>query len=142
MRDERRRARRPVRYDQADRFPPFCSAQRSRFDRQPAGRSADYLFAQHDRRAGRAGLAVGLVGQPNRQPRGTNNFAQRNCSAGDDNDQENIMTRTYIGLSIAAPAVALLLSAIAFSNLPPRVPIHWNIQGQADGYGSPAVAAL
>jgi uncharacterized membrane protein len=45
-------------------------------------------------------------------------------------------------LCIAAPAVALLLSAIAFPNLPPRVPIHWNIQGQVDGYGSPAAAAL
>jgi uncharacterized membrane protein len=52
------------------------------------------------------------------------------------------MSRIYFALCVAAIAVTLVVSAIAFPNLPPRVPIHWNIHGQVDGYGSPTFAAF
>jgi uncharacterized membrane protein len=52
------------------------------------------------------------------------------------------MTRTYFTLCIAATVVAIILSAAVFSNLPPRVPTHWNIRGEVDGYGSPTFAAF
>jgi immunity protein, SdpI family len=39
-------------------------------------------------------------------------------------------------------AAALLLSAVAFPHLPPRVPTHWGIGGKPDHFGSPLEAAL
>ena len=36
----------------------------------------------------------------------------------------------------------LALSMVAYSLLPQRVPIHWNVQGEVDGYGSREIAAL
>jgi uncharacterized membrane protein len=52
------------------------------------------------------------------------------------------MTRIYLTLCVAAVAASFALSGVIFNNLPPQVPIHWNIHGQVDGYGSPAVAAF
>jgi uncharacterized membrane protein len=52
------------------------------------------------------------------------------------------MTRVYFVFSVATIVAVCFLSAVAYPNLPPQVPIHWNLQGQADGYGSPTVAAF
>jgi immunity protein, SdpI family len=52
------------------------------------------------------------------------------------------MTRIYFTLCVTAIIVAGLISAIVLPFLPARVPIHWNIQGQVDGYGSPLFATL
>ena len=52
------------------------------------------------------------------------------------------MTRTYFTLCVVVTVVALLTSAIVFPNLPPRVPVHWNIRGHVDGYGPPSTAAF
>jgi len=52
------------------------------------------------------------------------------------------MTRIYFTLCVAAIVGACVLSALVFPSLPARVPIHWNIQGQVDGYGSPLFATL
>jgi uncharacterized membrane protein len=51
------------------------------------------------------------------------------------------MTRIYSTLCIAAFVAACALSAIVYPTLPPQVPIHWDMNGQVNGYGSPAVAA-
>lgn len=50
------------------------------------------------------------------------------------------MTRIYLALCIAITVTAFILSAVALPYLPPKVPIHWNIHGQVDGYGSPLFA--
>jgi len=52
------------------------------------------------------------------------------------------MTRIYFNLCVVLIVAAFVISAILFPSLPPQVPIHWNIHGQADGYGSPAFAAF
>jgi uncharacterized membrane protein len=52
------------------------------------------------------------------------------------------MTRTYFALCIVVTIAALLIGAFVFQSLPERVPIHWNLQGQVDGYGPPGVAAF
>lgn len=43
---------------------------------------------------------------------------------------------------IVVVAATVVLSAIAYPRLPDRVPIHWNLHGQIDGYGSKLVATL
>jgi uncharacterized membrane protein len=52
------------------------------------------------------------------------------------------MSRIYFSLCVALIAGAFVVSAILFPSLPQRVPIHWNIHGQVDGFGSPAFAAF
>jgi len=52
------------------------------------------------------------------------------------------MTRIYFTLCIAVTTATLIISAAVFTNLPAKVPIHWNIHGQVDGYGSPGMAAF
>ncbi len=50
------------------------------------------------------------------------------------------MTRIYFILCLAVTVGAVILSAVVFPNLPPKVPIHWNIHGQVDGYGTSGFA--
>jgi uncharacterized membrane protein len=52
------------------------------------------------------------------------------------------MTRLYFTMCVALIIAAFVISALAFPNLPPQVPVHWNIHGQVDGYGSPAFTAF
>jgi uncharacterized membrane protein len=46
------------------------------------------------------------------------------------------MTRVYWILAIVFTLAATLASFWLYTQLPNQVPIHWNIQGQVDGYGS------
>ncbi|MEO6063376.1 MAG: SdpI family protein [Thermoflexales bacterium] len=46
----------------------------------------------------------------------------------------------WIGLGFIA--AMLVFSAVVFNLLPARVPIHWNFNGVADGYGTRELAAL
>lgn len=39
-------------------------------------------------------------------------------------------------------AVAVAYGFVAYPKLPAQVPIHWNAQGQADGWGAPTVAVF
>jgi uncharacterized membrane protein len=52
------------------------------------------------------------------------------------------MNRIYFALSLLLTAGMIIGSAVINSQLPERVPIHWNIHGQVDGYGSRAVASF
>ena len=45
------------------------------------------------------------------------------------------MTRIYIILSLLLTAGALVATAIIYPQLPEKIPIHWNIQGEVDGHG-------
>lgn len=45
------------------------------------------------------------------------------------------MTRIYIILSILLMAGTLIATAILYPQLPEKIPIHWNIQGEVDGHG-------
>lgn len=38
--------------------------------------------------------------------------------------------------------LAFVIGAMAYGKLPPRVPIHWDAHGRANGWGSPAVDAF
>jgi len=49
------------------------------------------------------------------------------------------MRKIIRGLLVAAAAVA---SALAYSGLPERVPVHWNLSGEVDRYGSRTEALL
>ncbi len=60
----------------------------------------------------------------------------------EDDNQVNPMTRIYFFLCLAVVVGAIILSAAVFPNLPAKVPIHWNIRGEVDGYGSPTFAAF
>lgn len=46
------------------------------------------------------------------------------------------MTRLYSVLCITAIFIALAAAGAAYAWLPERIPTHWNIHGQIDGYGS------
>jgi uncharacterized membrane protein len=46
----------------------------------------------------------------------------------------------WIGLIVAA--IALAVAVWAYPQLPPRVPSHWNIRGEVDGYAGRFVAAF
>jgi len=52
------------------------------------------------------------------------------------------MSRIYFILCLTTIIAAVLISAIVLPFLPARVPIHWDIQGQVNGYGSPMFATL
>ncbi len=45
-------------------------------------------------------------------------------------------------LAIALTAGAFVASAALYSRLPEQIPIHWNIRGEVDGYGSKSWAAF
>lgn len=49
------------------------------------------------------------------------------------------MRRWYPALLVA---LAFVAGCIAYGRLPARVPIHWDLHGRANGWGSPAVAAF
>lgn len=44
-------------------------------------------------------------------------------------------SRFHLWASLGLIAVAFAASAIAYGKLPERIPIHWNMQGEVDGYG-------
>jgi uncharacterized membrane protein len=50
------------------------------------------------------------------------------------------MTKTHLLILWALIAAQLALGLILVNRLPPRIPIHWDIHGRADGYGSWAAA--
>jgi len=52
------------------------------------------------------------------------------------------MSRVYFSLSVAVVLATLAVSAWFYPGLPERVPMHWNIHGQVDGYGPKSVAAF
>ncbi|MBC7853737.1 MAG: SdpI family protein [Pirellulaceae bacterium] len=45
------------------------------------------------------------------------------------------MTRLYITLSFVLTALALIATLLVYPQLPEKVPIHWNVHGQVDGWG-------
>ncbi|MGI8979389.1 MAG: SdpI family protein [Pirellulaceae bacterium] len=45
------------------------------------------------------------------------------------------MTRIYITLSLVLTAMALIATLIVYPQLPEKIPIHWNVNGQVDGFG-------
>jgi uncharacterized membrane protein len=46
------------------------------------------------------------------------------------------MTRGYLYFCLALVAAAFVASAVLYPRLPEQIPIHWNIHGEIDGYGS------
>jgi uncharacterized membrane protein len=46
------------------------------------------------------------------------------------------MTRGYLIFSLALVAGAFIASAVLYAQLPEKIPVHWNIEGKIDGYGS------
>ncbi len=46
------------------------------------------------------------------------------------------MTRPYILVSLLLVGGAFAASGLLYPRLPEKIPIHWNIEGQIDGYGS------
>jgi immunity protein, SdpI family len=50
------------------------------------------------------------------------------------------MTRVYYVVAVILVAAALGASLVFYSLLPETVPIHWNLQGEIDGYGHKAQA--
>lgn len=50
------------------------------------------------------------------------------------------MSNRWIG--IACIAMMAAGSALAYSHLPEKVPTHWNIHGEVDGYSSPELAVV
>jgi uncharacterized membrane protein len=45
------------------------------------------------------------------------------------------MTRFYFALGVGLTVAAWVAALAAYSYLPEKVPIHWNIRGEVDGYG-------
>jgi uncharacterized membrane protein len=52
------------------------------------------------------------------------------------------MTRVYWVVACLFVVLAWAVSAALYPGMPERIPIHWNIQGQIDGYGSKATIFL
>jgi len=48
------------------------------------------------------------------------------------------MTRLYVVLSLVLTGGAWVAAAAIYPQLPDKIPIHWNIHGEVDGYGGPA----
>ena len=46
------------------------------------------------------------------------------------------MTRKYYLIGVLLIAAALVAILVAYPHLPDRVPTHWNVQGNADGYSA------
>ena len=51
------------------------------------------------------------------------------------------MPRAAVLVSLALIGVSLALSAWLYTSLPDVIPTHWNINGEADGFGPKGVAA-
>jgi uncharacterized membrane protein len=59
-------------------------------------------------------------------------------------------TRNAVLVGLALLAAALVYTLVLYPSLPPRIPIHWNLRGEVDGWGTkpwapffgPAVMAL
>lgn len=51
-----------------------------------------------------------------------------------------MLKNRWIGFGLIG--AMLLFSAVIYGQLPARVPIHWNFNGVADGYGTPELGAL
>lgn len=51
------------------------------------------------------------------------------------------MPRTALLISLALISISLAVSAWIYPSLPDVVPTHWNIRGEADGFGPKGVAA-
>jgi uncharacterized membrane protein len=47
-----------------------------------------------------------------------------------------ILMRRAIALSILRVMIQFLIGIILYPSMPDRIAIHWNINGEADGYGS------
>lgn len=45
------------------------------------------------------------------------------------------MTRIYITLSLVLTALSLVVTLMVYPQLPAKIPIHWNVHGQVDGWG-------
>ncbi len=45
------------------------------------------------------------------------------------------MTRLYFAIALGLTLSAWIVALAAYPNLPEKVPIHWNIRGEVDGYG-------
>jgi uncharacterized membrane protein len=56
--------------------------------------------------------------------------------------EQTPMTRLYFVLSLALTVAALAGSLLLYPRLADQIPIHWNIQGQVDGYGAKSWAAF
>lgn len=52
------------------------------------------------------------------------------------------MTRLYSATAVGLLVAAWVAALVAYSYLPERVPIHWNIRGEIDGYGHKTWAAF
>jgi uncharacterized membrane protein len=52
------------------------------------------------------------------------------------------MTRFYWTLALVIVLATVAASAIAYPQLPQRIPTHWNIKGEIDGYGDKTWAAF
>lgn len=52
------------------------------------------------------------------------------------------MTRLYWWIAIGLTLAVVLGSAVVYPNLPDQVPMHWNIHGEVDGYGSKLSATI
>lgn len=48
------------------------------------------------------------------------------------------MVRVYKIISIVIVVLIFMSAIVAYPFLPDRVPIHWNLRGEIDGYGGPA----
>ena len=54
----------------------------------------------------------------------------------------SISGKSYWIAAFVITAVAWIASAIVYPRLPEQVPIHWNIRGEVDGYGSRMIGAF
>lgn len=52
------------------------------------------------------------------------------------------MSRSTLIVALVIAACAFAASGAAYANLPDRVPTHWNIKGEIDGYGPKSVATF
>jgi len=52
------------------------------------------------------------------------------------------MERKYAFWTAVATLAALALSAVLYPSLPDRIPTHWNLRGEADGFGAKSWAAF
>ena len=51
------------------------------------------------------------------------------------NGNDSTMTRTYWIIAFLLVAIVTAVAALALHGLPERIPTHWNIRGEVDGYG-------
>ena len=47
------------------------------------------------------------------------------------------MKLRYYSMAAVLVAAALVAYAFAYPSLPEQIPIHWNVHGEVDAYGSP-----